>query len=150
MRLLGEAVVDFHPDHHRIGPAPDEIIFHFVISSSTFEGPQVHLSAVPNCGVEWDTMRGDGVMTHESRHILRTPSDELICARLSGLYDAGNDGFLDALDDALTSKARAQVAIHFYTAAKEYRWLNRAQLIGFGQRDFSSHTLDLHVFCLER
>jgi hypothetical protein len=56
---------------------------------------------------------------------------------------------VDALDDALSGRGRAEVAIRFYTGAKEYRWLNRAQLVGVGERDFASRTLALRLFQLE-
>lgn len=148
-RLLAEAALHFQPHHHRIGPTPDGIIFHYVIASSTFEGPLIHLSAVPNCGGEWGTMRGDGVMAFESRHVLRAPTDDLICTTFSGLYELGDDGYVDALDDTLTSKARAELAIRFHTTAKDYRWLNHVQFIGLGERDFGSHTLGLRIIAPE-
>ena len=143
---VATAALEFHPDHYCIGPAPDDIIFHYTVAAGMFEGPGIHLKIVANGGQEWDTMRADGVMAFESRHVLRTPSDDLVYATFSGMYDVGEDGYLDALDDALRLSAPAELAIRFYTSAKEYRWLNRVQCFGHGLRDFAADKLRLHIF----
>jgi len=148
-KLLGEASLCFAPEHYRIGPAPDEIILHYVIASGTFHGARLRLSAIPNCGVEWTRIGGDGVMVLESRQVLRSPSGDLVCASFSGIYDLGDDGYVDALGDALTSKVVAEVVIRFQTGAKTYRWLNRELFIGRGQRDFAARTLGLRIFSVE-
>ncbi len=147
-RLVAEAKFDFHPHRHLIGPAPDEIMLHYVVAAGTFQGPRIELTAVANCGAEWDTVRGDGVILFESRHVLHTPADDLVCASLSGLYDVGDDGYVDALDDVLTA-VPAEFTARFYTGAQEYRWLNRALFVGQGRRDFALHTLSLHIYELE-
>jgi len=66
------------------------------------------------------------------------------------LYDVGDDRYIDALDDLLTSKVPAEFVVRFYTAAKEYRWLNRTLFVGRGERDFSLHTFGLQIFALEK
>lgn len=149
-RLLAEAKVDFETDHHLIGPAPDEIMLHYVVASGMFHGPGIELSAIANCGEEWDTVRADGVIAFESKHVLRSSAGELVCASLTGLYDVGDDGYVDALDDLLRSKVPAEFVVRFYTAAKDYRWLNRALFVGQGERDFSLHTFALQIFALEK
>jgi len=136
----------FRSEHYRIGPAPDAIVLLYTVASGTFEGPQLHLTAVPHTGEEWNRMRGDGVISLESRHLLSTAAGDLIFATLSGIYDVGDDGYADALEDALMSNARAELTIRFYTAAEDYRWLNRAQFIGLGRRDFAARTLTLRIF----
>jgi Protein of unknown function (DUF3237) len=146
--LLAEARVDFQPDHHRIGPTPDEIIFHYNIASGTIRGPRIELVAIANGGGEWDTVRGDGVIAFESRQLLRNPSGELVYVSFNGFYDVGEDGYENALDDLLTSTVPAEFVVRFH-AAGEYRWLNRVLLFGRGQRDFSSHTLTVDIFALE-
>ena len=145
-RLLAEGTLTFASEHFRIGPAPDEIVLIYTIASGTFEGPHVHLTAVPNTGTEWNRMRADGVISLESRQLLSTPSGDLFYITVSGIYDVGDDGYLDALDDVLKSRARAELAIRFYAAADDYRWVNRAQFVGLGQRDFAAHTLRLKIF----
>jgi len=148
-RLLAEAKVDFKPDHHLIGPTPDEIMMHYVVARGEFQGPGIELAVLANCGDEWDTVRADGVISFESKHVLRSPAGEL-CASFTGLYDVGDDGYVDALDGLLQSKVPAEFVVRFYTAAKEYRWLNRALFVGRGQRDFSLHTFGLQIFALEK
>ena len=143
---MAKVVLDFHPDHHCIGPAPDDILLHYTFASGAFKGPTMDLSVVPNVGGEWDTMHADGVISLESRQVLRTPSDDLVCATFSGVYDVGDDGYIEALDDTLISSARAELAIRFYSSATKYRWLNRVQFVGYGQRDFALHTLSLRIF----
>lgn len=147
--LLAEARVDFQPDHHRIGPTPDEIILHYLIASGTIRGPKIELASIANGGEEWDTLRGDGVIAFESKQVLQSPSGELVFASFHGLYDLGDDGYVDALEDILTSNVPAKFVVRFQTASGEYRWLNRTLLVGRGQRDFSRHSLTVRIFALE-
>jgi Protein of unknown function (DUF3237) len=148
-RYLAEAALDFDPEYYRIGPAPDEVVFYYAIAWSTFEGPGFHLSAVSNCGGEWCTMRGDGVISFESKHVLRTQAGELVYTTFSGVYDVGEDGYVDALDDSLCSTAHAAMTIRFYTAAKNHRWLNRTHFIAAGRREFGAHRLRVRVSYIE-
>jgi Protein of unknown function (DUF3237) len=145
-RLLAEGTLTFTPEHFRIGPAPDEIVLLYTVASGTFEGPQLHLAHVPNTGAEWHRVRGDGVILVESGQLLRTSAGDLFYVRSSGSYDVGDDGYVDALDGTLESVARAELVIRFYTSANNYRWLNRAQFLGLGQRDFAKRTLTLQIF----
>lgn len=145
-RLLAEGTLTFTPQHFRIGPAPDDIVLFYTVASGTFEGPQLHLAHVPNTGAECNRVRGDGVILVESGQLLCTSAGDLFYVKASGSYDVGDDGYVDALDDALKSNARAELAIRFYTAADNYRWLNRIQFVGLGQRDFAARTLSLQIF----
>jgi hypothetical protein len=149
-KLLAEAKVDFQPDHHFIGPMPDEIIVHYLVASGRFQGPGIDLASIANCGEEWNTVRGDGVIAFESKQVLRNGNGDLVCASFTGLYDVGDDGYVDALDDLLTSKVPAEFVVRFYTAAKDYRWLNRTLFVGRGERDFLRHTFGLRIFALEK
>ena len=73
------------------------------------------------------------------------------CAQsLLGCTMLGTMAYVDALDDLLKSKVPAEFAVRFYTAAKEYRWLNRALFVGRGERDFSLHTFGLQISALQR
>jgi hypothetical protein len=145
-RLLAEAAVDFDPEHYRIGPAPDEVVFYYTIAWSTFEGPDIYLCAASKCSGEWCTMRGDGVMSLESKQVLRTQESDLFYMTFSGVYDVGEDAYVDALDDSLCSTAHASLTVRLYTAAKQYRWLNRALFIGVGRRDFAANELRLRIY----
>ena len=147
--LLAEINVDFQPEHQLMGPTPDEITLHFVVASGSLIGPRIELAAVANGGDEWATIRGDGVIAFESRQVLRSPTGELVRTIVTGVYDAGDDGYIDALDDVLLARVPAECAVRFYTTATEYRWLNRRMFVGQGSRDFSRHTLGLRVFALD-
>jgi hypothetical protein len=148
--LLAEAALDFQPQHDRIGPVPDEIILRYVIASERIRGPRIAFSAGAVCGSEWGTVRGDGMIAFESRQVVHTKRGDPVSVTLSGLYDCGDDGYLEALDDVLVSKVRATFVVRFNTAAKEYRWLNRALFAGGGVRDFGSHTLRFRIFDLAK
>ena len=147
--FVAEGQVEFQPHHHRIGPAPDEIILQYVVAAGSFRGPSIELTAIANYGAEWATVRGDGVIAFESKQVLRTPASDLVCATLSGVYDVGDDGYVDALDDILSSKVPAEFSIRFFTGAIDYRWLNRKLLVGQGERDFAMHRFGLRIFTLE-
>ena len=145
-RLLAEGTLTFASEHFRVGPAPDEIVLFYTVASGAFDGPGLHVTVVPNTGSEWNKVRCDGVIRLESRQLLRTSAGDLFYITWSGIYDVGDDGYVDALDDVLKSRARAELAIRFYAAADNYRWLNRAQFVGLGQRDFAADTLTLQIF----
>ncbi len=145
-RLLADAYIDFQSSHHRIGPAPDEILLYYLVAAGAFEGPELALTVVPNCGAEWATVRGDGVITFESKQILDAPNGDLVCASICGLYDVGDDGYVDVLDDALNARVRAKFSVRFYTSSTEYRWLSRELFIGEGERDFALHTFRFQIF----
>jgi hypothetical protein len=144
--IIAEAVLTFESEHYRIGPAPDELILHYRVASGVYRGPALLLFAVPTCAVEWNAMRGDGVMAFELRQVLRAPSGDFVCARLTGQYDLGDDGYVEALNGGLTSRVTTDLVIRFQTAAKEYRWLNRRLFIARGRRDFPAGRLNVTIF----
>jgi len=78
--------------------------------------------------------------------MLQAALGELVHATVAGVYDAGEDGYVDALDGPLSVTAPAKVVIRFFTSAKDYLWLNKTQYVGTGERNFSSRTLSLRVF----
>jgi len=143
---IGEALLRYDSKRHVVGPAPDEILVHHALDSGEIRGPRLKLRAVPHVGGEWSTIRGDGIVCVESRYLFRTDVDGLVYATFIGIYDTGDDGYADALDGSLNSHALASVAIRFYTAAAQYRWLTRPQYVGVGERDFASHTFAAQVF----
>lgn len=146
--LLARAIFSFSPSSERLGPAPDAIVFHHVFARGVLKGPYARLRAVRG-GSEWGTLRGDGVLTVESQHVLMTERREFVFATLSGMYDLGDDGFEDGLRaGGLSGRARAEVAIRYCASGAEYRWLNRLVCIGLGERDFTRSTLSLDIYGL--
>jgi hypothetical protein len=95
-------------------------------------------------------VRGDGMIAFELRQVLHTCDGDPVSVTLSGLYDCGEDGYLEALDDVLLSQVHATFVVRFYTASKDYRWLNRALFVGRGERDFGSGVFRLQIFDLEK
>jgi hypothetical protein len=146
VKLLGKALWRYNPERRSIGPATDAIILHHSLASGSLTGPRMRLSVIPEGAGEWCTIRGDGIISIESRFMLQTPLEELVYATVAGMYDAGEDGYVDALDGTLSVAAPANVVIRFFTSAKNYLWLNKTQYVGTGERDFSSRTLTLRVF----
>lgn len=145
-RLLASGTFWFARSWERIGPAPDALVAHHVLSSGILAGPLVPMLVVQSGG-EWLTLRGDGVANVEGRHTLRIAAQEFVFARVSGLYDLGDDGFENGLlDDGLQGTARAELAVRFHTASPGYSWLNRLQCLLLGERNFSNSSLTADIY----
>ena len=145
-QLLASGTFWFAQSPERIGPAPDALAAHHVLSSGLLAGPLIPMLTVQSGG-EWFTLRGDGVATVEGRHTLRTAAQEFVFARISGLYDLGEDGFERGLHcGGLQGTARAELAVRYHTASSRYCWLNRLQCLVLGERDFSNSSLMASIY----
>jgi len=145
-QLLASGTFWFAPSPERIGPAPDALAAHHLLSSGLLAGPLIPMLTVQSGG-EWFTLRGDGVAAVEGRHTLRTAAQEHVFARVSGIYDLGEDGFERGLHaDGLHGTARAELAVRYHTASPRYCWLNRLQCLVLGERDFSNSSLTVGIY----
>lgn len=143
--LLASGTFWFEQSPERIGPAPDALVAHHVLSSGILAGSLIPMLVVQSGG-EWLTLRGDGVAIVEGRHALRL-AHEFVFARITGLYDLGEDGFERGLvGEGLQGAARAELAVRFHTASPSYCWLNRLQCLVLGERDFTNCSLTVDVY----
>lgn len=145
-QLLASGTFWFAQYPERIGPAPDALAAHHLLSSGLLAGPLIPKLTVQS-GDEWLTLRGDGIATVEGRHTLRTAAQEFVFARITGLYDLGEDGFENGLlAEGLQGTARAELVVRYHTASPRYCWLNRLQCLVLGERDFSNSSLTASIY----
>ena len=86
-----------------------------------FSGPDINGKIVPGAGVEWASVRADGVIKADVRLVLETDDGASILMTYNGLAKP--------VDDSL----HVTIAPLFETGAANYLWLNDIQAIGFGR-----------------
>jgi hypothetical protein len=144
--LLASGTLWFERSPERVGPAPDALASHHLLASGILAGSMIPM-LVAQSGGEWLTLRGDGIAIVEGRHALRLAAQEFVFARVSGLYDLGEEGFERGLHgDGLQGTARAELSVRFHTASPSYCWLNRLQCLVLGERDFTNCSLTVDIY----
>ena len=147
--LLAEAEFQFNREPRSIGPASDAITLHYSLISGLITGPRIHLTVIPEGAGEWCTIRGDGIDSVESKCMLFTPREDIVLVVVNGVYDAGDNGYVEALDGSLLVTATANLAVRFFTSALDYMWLNKTQYTAAGERDYSGGSLGFRLLELE-
>jgi hypothetical protein len=143
---LAMGTIRFDPELERIGPSPDALVSHYAVAGGDVQGPLLAALTVQS-GSEWTCLRGDGIASVEARHTLRTASDALIFASLTGIYDLGERAYEDVLmGERLGGFARAELSLRYQTDQPDYRWLNRLQCIAIGKRDFTHSRLTIDIY----
>jgi hypothetical protein len=143
---LAMGTIRFDPMSERIGPSPDELISHYGVAGGDVQGSALAALTVQS-GSEWTFLRGDGIAAVEARHTLRTPSNGLIFAKLTGIYDLGDCAYEDVLmGERLGGVGRAELSLEYQTAEPDYRWLNRLHCIAIGKRDFTRSRLTVDIY----
>lgn len=143
---LAMGTIRFDATLERIGPSPDALLSHYAVAGGDVQGPGLEALTVQS-GSEWTSLRGDGIALVDARHTLRTASNGLIFASLTGIYDLGDRAYEDVLMGArLHGFGRAELSLRYQTAEPEYRWLNRIQCIAIGKRDFKRSRLTIDIY----
>lgn len=143
---IAMGTIRFDPTLERIGPSPDALISHYAVVGGDVCGPALEPLTVLS-GSEWTFLGGDGIASVEARHTLRTASNGLIFASLTGIYDLGERAYEDVLmGESLHGFGRAELSLRYQTAEPEYRWLNRLQCIAIGKRDFKRCRLTIDIY----
>jgi hypothetical protein len=138
--------IRFDPTLERIGPSPDALLSHYAIVGGDVRGPGLAALTVQS-GSEWTSLGGDGIASVDARHTLRTASNGLIFASLTGIYDLGDRAYEDVLmGERLHGFRRAELSLRYQTDEPEYRWLNRLQCIAIGKRDFKRSRLTIDIY----
>jgi len=89
-------------------------------------------------GLDWLTLRPDGVAELDVRATLTTPEDEVVAVRATGLAELGADGV-----------AAGRLTLRFQTGSEALGWLNRVVGVAATRADMNAGTLELTAYSLE-
>jgi Protein of unknown function (DUF3237) len=112
----------------------------------TFTGRDGLRGTIREGGVDWQTVRSDGVLEIDAHYTLSTEAGELIEVRSTGLRKAAPEVAerLGRGDDVDPDEYYFRTHVRFTTAAPRLSWLNDLLGISTGRRDQSVVRIDVH------
>lgn len=130
-----------------IGETPEGLKVNWFLQTGEVYGPKLNASICPKGG-DWMTIRPDGVGIMGVRATLRTDEEALISATYSGVFDLGEDGYHNFLNNQWPEKPQVRSTPRFLTAHEKYKWLNRLQCIGIGEVKMSELLMIYDLYAL--
>jgi hypothetical protein len=123
----------FHLPPEMIGPTPGGLRVNFHLAGGEFDGPRMRGRIRP-VGVDWMTVRPDGIALLDLGTTFETDDGALIHAPFQGMIDLGNDGYQELLRGELAPDGTPfRSSPRYQTAHDDYLWLNRLHCLGIGQ-----------------
>jgi len=133
-RLLYDCVVQAEPPKV-IGETPQGMRRVIEITGGWFDGPNMSGEVLPG-GSDWQLIRPDGVVSLESRYMLRTGDGALIFVFNRGIRVADPEvsALLDNGEDVDPARYRFRMTPSFETGAPAYTWLNSVVAVASAAR----------------
>ncbi len=118
-----------------IGETPSGLRRVIEITGGWFDGPNMSGEVLPG-GSDWQLIRPDGVVSLESRYMLRTGDGALIFVQNRGVRvaDAEVNALLDRGEDVDPARYRFRMTPTFETGAADYMWLNSVVAVATAAR----------------
>ncbi|MEQ9121540.1 MAG: DUF3237 domain-containing protein, partial [Alphaproteobacteria bacterium] len=100
-----------------------------------FDGPNMSGEVLPG-GSDWQLVRPDGVVSLESRYMLRTGDGALVYVQNRGVRvaDEAVNAAIDRGEDVDPARYRFRMTPTFETGATEYAWLNSVVAVASAAR----------------
>ena len=130
-----------------IGPVAEGIRANFYVTAGDVTGPRIQGKLRP-VGGDWLTVRRDGVAVLDVRATIETNDGALILVTYHGVIDAGESGYDDFANGAISPVMPIRVAPRFTTAHPDDLWLNRLQCLGIGQTDLENSRVMYDVYAV--
>jgi hypothetical protein len=115
-----------------IGPVGEGIRANFQFAGGEVDGPKLQGRFRPG-GVDFATMRRDGIGILDIRGIIETHDGARIYLVGSGLAYGGENDYERAIKRDLAPTVPLRVAICLQTAHPGYAWVNRFQFVSIGE-----------------
>ena len=133
-RLLYDCVLKAEPPKV-IGETPQGLRRMIEITGGWFDGPNMSGEVLPG-GSDWQLIRGDGVVSLESRYMLRMGDGALVFVHNRGVRVADPEvsALLDNGEDVDPARYRFRTTPTFETGAEEYLWLNSVVAVATAAR----------------
>jgi hypothetical protein len=106
------------------------------IIGGSFEGPRLRGTVVPG-GADWQVMHADGMITVDTRYLLRTDDDVLITLATNGVRHGPPEVIsrINAGDDVDPASYYFRLFCRFETGSPQYVWLTRSLVVASAARD---------------
>jgi hypothetical protein len=131
-----------------IGVTPEgiKVNWYWYPNEGIVTGPKLN-ARVLVLGGDWMTIRRDGIGVMDVRATLETPDGELLYVSYPGVFELGENGYEDFLNQKWPDKATTRTTPRFHTAHGRYQWLNRLQCLGIGEVRMteSVYTYDIYA-----
>jgi Protein of unknown function (DUF3237) len=128
-----------------LGPGPYGERRYVPLGGGTVRGPELNGTLVEG-GVDWQVLRGDGVLDIAAHYVIRTGDGALVEVR--------SDGLRHGAPEVMARLARGEAVppdeyffrtlVRFTTGAPQWRHLNKVMAIACGQREPRAVRLDLY------
>jgi hypothetical protein len=128
-----------------LGPAPSGERRFVPLGSGCAEGPELSGRVVEG-GIDWQTLRSDGVLEIAAHYVVRTEDGALVEITSQGLRH-GPDEVMARLARGETVPREAyffRTLVRFSTGAPNWLHLNRVMAIAVGERAANEVRLDLY------
>ena len=132
-----------HVRREIVGPVAEGFRVNIYTESGEVRGPR--LNGTAGAGVDWFTVRRDGMGIVDSRVVIHASSGALICAQYTGTTDLGPDAHDRIMRGELPTPGKVFIAARFQTADPGYLWMNRVQAIGIGMNQGDINLWDLYA-----
>lgn len=130
-----------------IGETPEGLKVNWFVQTGEVCGPKLNASICPKGG-DWMTIRPDGVGIMGVRATLKTYEGALIYATYSGVFDLGEEGYRNFLNNQWPETPQVRSTPRFLTANEKYKWLNRLQCVGIGEVKMSKLLMIYDLYAL--
>lgn len=130
-----------------IGPCPGDIRFNFPLTGGEVWGPKL-AGKVRSGGVDFATLRTDGVILLDVRGTLESADGALIDVAYGGVLDLGPEGHTNFLNGIMPAELKIRATPRFRTAHPAYQWLNRLQCYSIGEADLAKQEISYDVYAL--
>jgi hypothetical protein len=131
-----------------VGPCPGDIRLNFPIADGEVWGPKLSGKVKPG-GVDFATLRTDGVILVDVRGMLESSDGALIDVAYQGVLDLGPDGHANFLQGIMPPELKVRATPRFRTAHPAYQWLNRLQCYSIGEANLAKQEIAYDVYALK-
>jgi hypothetical protein len=129
-----------------VGALPAGVRRYVPFRGGTFEGRDGLRGRIASGGVDWQSMRSDGVLEIAAHYALSTDDDEMIEVESRGVRVASPAvaARIAAGDDVDASEYYFRTHIRLATAAPRLAWLNGILAVSTGTRHRDAVRIDVH------
>ncbi len=130
-----------------VGPSPNDLRINFPLTGGEVWGARLQGKVRPG-GMDYATLRNDGVIIADVRGLLESNDGALIDIAYSGVLDLGPDGYANFIKGQLPAELKIRATPRFRTAHPNYQWLNRLQCFSIGLADLGAQQVTYDVYAL--
>jgi Protein of unknown function (DUF3237) len=129
---LATVTVQLQKPPEIIGETPEGLKVNWYVRGGGVVGPKLNAIIRPEGG-DWMTLRPDGIGILGIHATLATQDGALIYTTYSGVFELGEDGYQNFLNQKWPNAPPLRSTPRFLTEHPRYKWLNRLQCIGVGE-----------------